>query len=148
MDNKTKILIIEDDKDTSEAMRIALEAQDFRIVTAYDPQEGLQKAREDAPDLIILDVMFGRKERAIGFDYAMEMKKDKSLASVPILMVTAVNARYPNFDFSPRTDNEYLPVDEFIDKPAHPDDLIFKVKKLLKQKTSKWVNWPHQSSVD
>ena len=141
MGTKARILIIEDDVDTSEAMKLTLESQDYTVLTADNPRDGIEKARAEKPDIIILDVMFGRTEKAVGFDYAIEIKKDKTLAQIPILMVTAVNIRYPNFGFSPQADGDYLPVDEFINKPAAPDDLISKVKSLLKQKTSKWANW-------
>ena len=145
MGTKAQILIIEDDVDTSEAMKLTLESQDYTVFTADNPKDGIEKARAEKPDLIILDVMFGRTEQAVGFDSAVEMKKDETLAPIPILMITAVNIRYPNFGFSPQADGDYLPVDEFVNKPADPDDLISKVKALLKQKTSKWANWIDQN---
>lgn len=145
MGTKAQILIIEDDMDTSEAMKLTLESQDYTVFTADNPKDGIEKARAEKPDLIILDVMFGRTEQAVGFDSAIEMKKDETLAPIPILMITAVNIRYPNFGFSPQADGDYLPVDEFVNKPADPDDLISKVKALLKQKTSKWANWIDQN---
>ena len=63
--------------------------------------------------------------------------------SIPILMVTSVNIRRPGYKFSPDTDGEYLPVDDFIDKPAKPENLVKKVAKLLEQKVSRWANWPN-----
>lgn len=74
----------------------------------------------------------------------MELKKiilDKELVAIPILMITAVNSKYA-FSFSPETDGKYLPVDDFVDKPVQPDELINRVEKLLEQKTSVWINWP------
>jgi CheY-like chemotaxis protein len=71
------------------------------------------------------------------------MRQDKALAHIPILMVTAVNVKYKQFQFSPDKDGKYLPVDDFIDKPAQPDELLEKVEKLVDQKTSKWANWPN-----
>ena len=144
MNEKTKILIIEDDVDMVEAMKITLESNNYEVITAYEPEDGLQKAKEKPPGLIILDVMFGSKEKTEGFDYAIKMKQNKTIAPIPILMITAVNIKHPGFNFSPDTDEEYLPVDEFIDKPAQPKDLIHKVKKLLDMKISKWVNWPEK----
>ena len=142
MSDKPKILIIEDDEDVIAAMRLALEKEGYSILSIVSAEIGFQKAKDEKPDLIILDVMFGLDEEAMGFDYAVKMKQDKGLASIPILMITAVNMRYPDLKFSARTDGEYLPVDDFIDKPAKPDILRLKVKKLLTQKISKWVNWP------
>jgi DNA-binding response OmpR family regulator len=145
MNEKAKIFIIEDDPDAAEAMKVTLKAQDHQVVIASDPEKGFAKAKQAKPDLIILDVMFGMQEMTKGFDYAVKMKQDKDLASIPILMVTAVNIRHPGFRFAPETDAEYLPVDDFIDKPAQPSELVEKVEKLLKQRVSRWRSWPRKS---
>lgn len=145
MDKQKNILIIEDDADLIEAMKIILETKNYRIFTAYSPEEGFQMAKDVKPDLIILDVMFGSKERSLGFEYAVKMKLDKILAPIPILMSTAVNEAHPGFGFSPKTDAEFLPVDDFIIKPAQPNDLLKRIEKLLKQKISKWINYPKKS---
>jgi len=141
---QAKVLIIEDDPDTAEAMRITLEAQEHHVVMASDPTQGLETARKEKPDVIILDVMFGKKEESKGFDYAVKMRQDKTVAPIPILMITAVNIRHPGFNFSPDTDEEFLPVDDFIEKPAQPKELVQKVQNLLNMKTSTWKNWPHK----
>ena len=138
-----KILIIEDDLDFASVVKLTLESKDYSVTAIDNPEEGIRKAKEERPDLIILDVMFGEKEKIQGFDCAVAFRRDKNLAPVPILMVTAVNIRHPRFNFSPKTDGEYLPVDDFIDKPAETEDLIRKVEKLIEQKTSKWVDWPN-----
>ena len=143
MKEEATILIIEDDTDMIEAMKITLEAENYRILSATDPEEGINAAKNEKPDLVILDVMFGEEEKIKGFDYAVKMKQDKALAPIPILMLTAVNVQHPTYRFSPDSDGEYLPVDEFIDKPAQPEELVKKVKKLMQMKISKWVNWPN-----
>ncbi len=140
-----RILIIEDDEDMVEAMKWALSPIHCEIETANHPEAGIELAKKQPPDLIILDVMFGPDEKTEGFDYAIKFKQDKRLVSVPILMTTAVNREYPGFRFSDETDEEFLPVDDFIDKPAPPDILLEKVKNLLDQKTSKWAHWPDKS---
>lgn len=146
MTEQRVILLIEDDRDIASAMKMTLEAQNLQVILTDNPEDGFQEAKKKKPGLIILDVMFGKKEETKGFDYALLMKQDKTLAPIPILMVTAVNTRYPRFNFSPMTDGEYLPVDDFIDKPAQPDELIQKVERLLKQKVSKWADWPKPAS--
>jgi CheY-like chemotaxis protein len=80
-----------------------------------------------------------------GFDYAVKIRQDRELAATPILMITAVNVRHPGFGFYPESDGEYLPVDDFIDKPAQPRELAEKVRRLLAQKTSKWKDWPDKA---
>ena len=89
--------------------------------------------------------MFGGAGEKKGFDYAVKLKQEKVLAPIPILMITSVNLQLPTYHFSPNTDGEYLPVDDFVDKPAPPEVLTEKVKTLLEMKTSKWENWPNPS---
>jgi DNA-binding response OmpR family regulator len=142
MNEKPRILIIEDDTDLVAAMKRILENKGFIATIAYDPDEGKEKLNLEEPDLIILDVMFGSKGESKGFDFAQTIKLDKKLSAIPILMLTAINTERPSFKFSPETDGEFLPVDSFLDKPVHSEDLISKVEELLRQKTSKWQNWP------
>ena len=141
MSQKAKILVVEDDLDAVEVTKIVLESRNYMVVTAFNYDEGLAKAREEKPDLIILDVMMPGKS---GFELSYEIRKDKTLCHIPLLMITAVNVKMPGFFISNEADGEFLPVDEFIDKPAQPGQLISKVEKLLKTKISKWVNWPEK----
>jgi DNA-binding response OmpR family regulator len=142
MNETPKILIIEDDTDLVAAMIRILENKGYQALAAYDPEEGNEKLKEEQPDLIILDVMFGSKGESKGFDFAQAVKLDKKHSAIPILMLTAINAEKPYFSFSPETDGEFLPVDSFLDKPVRSDELVMKVEELLRQKTSKWQNWP------
>ncbi|MBN1416168.1 MAG: response regulator [Bacteroidales bacterium] len=144
MNNKPKILIIEDDADLVAAIRIQLEKKGYDIAVAYNPEEGKEKLNQEEVDLIILDVMFGSKGEPKGFDFAQKMRYNKQFSGIPILMLTAVNAQKPHFKFSPETDGEYLPVDSFLDKPVQSEELFRKVESLLQQKTSKWQNYPHK----
>lgn len=142
MNEKAKILVVEDDNDLVAAMKKILENKGYAAESAYDPEEGWDKLKQNKPDLIILDVMFGGKGESRGFDFAQKIRYDRQLSDIPILMMTAINAEKPFFSFSPDTDGEFLPVDAFLDKPVKSDELYLKVEDLLKQKTSKWRNWP------
>jgi DNA-binding response OmpR family regulator len=144
MNEKPKILIIEDDIDLVAAIKILLENKGYNTIVAYDPEEGNETLRREMPDLIILDVMFGSKGEPKGFDFAQKIRNDRQFATIPILMLTAINSKKPYFNFSPDTDGEYLPVDSFLDKPVQSEELFLKVEDLLKQKTSKWRNWPEK----
>ena len=125
-----KILIVEDDVDMAEATRLILESKKYEVDVAVDYEEGMNKIKSGKPDLIILDVMLPGKT---GFDLAYKLKEDKTTCHIPLLMLTAINVEQPGFDASLKIDGKYLPVDEFIDKPAKPDDLLKKVEKLLKR---------------
>ena len=146
MTGKPKILIVEDDTDMVESIRQFLTAKGYDTLAAFDTEEGHRKLVEEGADIIILDVMFGSEGKTKGFDFARKLRMEKQFAGIPVLMLTAVNERKPSFGFSPDTDGEYLPVDAFLDKPFHHDELIGKVESLLKQKISKWHNWPEKES--
>ena len=141
MREKQLVLLIDDDIDMVEVMKIVLESSGYSVSSAYDPETGFVKAKTEKPDAIVLDVMFGAAEKVRGFDTAVRIRKDKEIASIPILMITSVNEKIPGMGFSSETDGEYMPVDGFINKPAQPEELIKTIKELLEKKTSKWVNW-------
>ena len=126
MKNKKKILIVDDDADFVEMNRIVLENEGYEIITAFNAEEGLKKAFHDLPDLIILDVMMGKMTD--GFFATYDLRKKESTKNIPILMITSVNETVP-YTFEP--DDQYLPVDQFLDKPVKPEDLIRKVKDML-----------------
>ncbi len=129
----TKILIVEDDPDFTKALKVTLESEQYAVVTAADRMEGMEKIRNDKPDLVILDVMMSTCQD--GFEMSREMKENSECKDIPILMLTAVKDKF-GIDFkSSAGDPVWLPVDEFLDKPAEPHVLLTKVKKLLSKKT-------------
>jgi len=129
MEKKGKILIVDDDSDFILANRIVLEANQYEVIEAQDREEGFIKAREEKPDLIIMDVAMDAKDD--GFYATHTLRKDPATSKIPILMVTAIH-QMTRFRFSPETDGEYLPVDEFVEKPIDPEDLLKKIETHLK----------------
>ena len=124
-----KILIIDDDPDITAATKLILKKEGFSISSAVDEKEGLKKAKDSPPDLIILDIMM--TEMDSGIEASRQFKNDPSLAKVPILMFTSIRER-TGFDFSnDLKDKDWLPVDDYIEKPIEPKDLVERVKKLL-----------------
>lgn len=128
MSEKKKILIIDDDQDYGEALKIVLEKNDFNVRHALNVQEGRQSIETDRPDLIILDVMMDK--HTDGFDLCYKLKHDETYKSIPILMVTAVTDK-TGFKFSPKTDGEYLQADDYVAKPIPASELLLRVKKLI-----------------
>jgi CheY-like chemotaxis protein len=129
-----KILIIDDDQDIVEAMRMVLEANDFTIYTAYSGSEGLEQVKAVHPDLIILDVMMEDDTAGFRVSWALRNQDPRSefaeFRQIPLLMISAVS-EMKGFRFDPRKDGDYLPVDEYLSKPVMPLDLIEKVDSLL-----------------
>lgn len=126
---QTKILIVEDDLDVIEAMKVVLESKKYRVISANDGKEGFGKAKSESPDLIILDVMMRRETE--GFDVTQNLRRNEQTKYIPILMITAITQK-TGFQFSPETDGEFLPIDDYVEKPVQPDNLLTRVEKLLK----------------
>lgn len=124
-----KILIIDDDPDITEAMRVVLENRGYDVDNGGDSEEGMAKIKAERPDLIILDVMMNSSRE--GFVLSRELKHSDEYKDIPILMLTAVKEK-TGLDFkSEAGDEDWLPVEEFLDKPVKPDVLLEKVNSLL-----------------
>lgn len=124
-----KILIVDDDVDHTKSIQVILESEDYSVVTACDRNEGMEKVRQEKPDLIILDVMMTTWHD--GFEMSRELKKDQLFKEIPILMLTGVKERTGLGFKSTAGDPEWLPVNGFLDKPVEPGDLLSEVKDLL-----------------
>ncbi len=127
-----KILIVDDDPDIVEAMKVVLESKDYKVTSAKSGEEGLKKVKVDKPDLIILDIMMETGDK--GFDVARVLKRDKNFKNIPILMLTAIKEK-TGLDFKNEAGDEaWLPVDDYVEKPLKPDELLAKVDALLAKK--------------
>ncbi len=128
------ILIIDDDPDFVAVTKVILEAKQYNVRFAYDPEEGYAELEKETPDAIILDVMMGRG--AEGFVFARKIRKDPRFDKVPILMVTSMTEqtgfRFPGGDKHPK----FLPVDEYIEKGIEPQVLLEKIEQQLAKKNS------------
>jgi two-component system alkaline phosphatase synthesis response regulator PhoP len=128
MSEKKKILIIDDDKDYGEALKIVLGNNGFNVNHVLNVQDGRKSIEEDRPALLILDVMMDK--HTDGFDLCYSLKHDEKYKNIPILMVTAVTGK-TGFKFSPETDGEYLQADDYVSKPIPASELLQRVKKLI-----------------
>ena len=126
-DQKT-ILIVDDDPDILVAMRVFLEAAGYAVESALDGESGMQKAFDLRPDLILLDVMM--RHDTEGFHVSYRLREDERTKDTPILMVSAIEQK-TGMRFSPGSDQEYLPVEEFISKPISPEVLVAKIEEHL-----------------
>jgi len=127
-----KILIIDDDPDLVEVMRLTLESSGYQVFSAASGAKGLSKVKEINPDLIILDVMMDYTTE--GFQVSLKLRNPDPeseyapFSKTPILMLTALHST-TSLRFKPEQD--YLPVDDFVEKPLEPGALVQKVEKLL-----------------
>ena len=123
-----KILLVDDDPDFVDATKLILEKSGYTVVTASSSEEGWNKAQRETPDLILLDVMMETQDA--GFQLAYKFRKDKKLKNKPILLLTAVG-RVTGFKFDKVKDEDFLPVEEYIEKPVKPELLLEKISKAL-----------------
>jgi two-component system alkaline phosphatase synthesis response regulator PhoP len=123
-----KILVIDDDPEFLFAVRTVLEARDFEMEEATTPEEGISKVLSVKPDLVVLDIMMPTGYE--GFDVAREIREKHKLIDLPILVLTGVHStKKVPYRFAP--DEDYLPVDVFLDKPVKPEQLIDSIQEML-----------------
>lgn len=121
---KKKILLVEDEPFIADMVKRRLEANNYEIITAYDGQEGLEKARKENPDLIILDLML---PKIGGYKICRILKFDEKYKKVPIIMLTALTQE---------KDKELgygTGADAYITKPFESTVLLAKIEELLKK---------------
>ncbi|MCX6167966.1 MAG: response regulator [Ignavibacteriales bacterium] len=119
------IAIIDDDPDILDASSLVLKSKGYNVITATNPSDGYKIVKEKNPNLIILDVMMDEPDD--GFFLAQRFRKEKIMT--PILMYTSVSKAI-GFEFGK---NEMVPVDDFVEKPISPDELVKKVESLLQK---------------
>jgi len=105
-----------------ETVTFRLEANGYEVLPAYDGQEGLDKARKEKPDLIILDLMLPKMD---GYKVCRMLKFDEKYKKIPIIMFTA---RAQETD---KEMGEEVGADAYITKPFEPQALLAKIEELL-----------------
>lgn len=122
MNNKKKILLVDDEQDMVYAVKMQLEASGFKVLTAQDGQEGLDKARKENPDLIILDLMLPRID---GYKVCRMLKFDEKYKNIPVIIYTA---RAQEADEKLGYE---VGANAYMTKPFDPRKLLAKINELL-----------------
>ena len=124
---KRKILLVDDDPDLVSAFEAILYSRGYHVITAMSKKEGLEKLESEKPDLAILDVMMDDDHD--GFIMAREAKK--TIPDLPIIMLTGIS-EITGVNFrAAAADPDWLPADEYLDKPVQPDELVECIEELL-----------------
>lgn len=126
MSKTKKILLVDDDIDLIAMNKTVLEKNGYTVIEAYNGKEGIEMAKKELPDLIVLDVMMSTSSE--GFDTARALRNQEETKNIPLLMLTSVNETVP-FKYEP--DETYLPVDRFLEKPLTPDKLIAEIESMI-----------------
>ncbi len=127
-----RVLIIDDDADIVDGLRLVLEANGYEVQAKFDTRELAESVKRINPDLILLDIIFPDDPQA-GFKAARMLAADPDLSSVPVLVLSAVNERTNlGFSFSERDiSDDFLPVQGFLEKPVEPQALLERIRALL-----------------
>ncbi|MER9126383.1 response regulator [Mesorhizobium sp. M0959] len=125
MHDPPRILAVDDTPENLEILRMRLEANGYEVVTAADGEEGLGKARDLTPDLILLDIMMPKLD---GISVVRMLKQDLSLRSIPVILVTA------KADTRDVVEGLDAGGDDYLTKPFEHQALLARVRSMLRQK--------------
>ncbi len=117
-------MIIDDDPDFIEVTKLILEQVGFEVISASQAQTGFEMAQVEKPDLLIMDLVLESQDAGVKLAY--RFRGDPHFQGLPIIILTA--ARSP---FGEKSAKGHLPVDELMEKPLSPQDLIETVRRLL-----------------
>src|SRR5256714_10499541 len=119
-----KILVVEDESDVADLLTLNLRKAGFNVSTAADGASGLQKARGDKPDFIILDLMLPKMP---GLEVCRALKSDPATRHIPIMMLTAKAEeidRIVGLEFG---------ADDYVTKPFSPREVMLRIKAILRR---------------
>lgn len=119
---KKRILVVDDEIDLVETLRFSLELEGYDVLVSYNGEEALHRARNENPDLILLDVMLPKMD---GYKVCRLLKFDERFRHIPVFMLTAKTQE------KDRIMGLETGADEYITKPFEMNDLMKKVKKYL-----------------
>ena len=122
-----KILIVDDDADLSEGLAFFLQQHGYAVLQAREGRQGLQMARLERPDLIIMDIMMN--ERTEGLFTIQEIRHTPELKSLPVFVLSALYDKIPDFRIAP--DAGWMAHDEFFPKPVNMPQLLEKIRQRI-----------------
>jgi two-component system alkaline phosphatase synthesis response regulator PhoP len=127
MKEKPYILIVDDDPDILEGITMILETQPYRLATARDGKQCMKMIEEEIPDVLILDLLMPRMD---GWGVIRELRSEPRFNDLPIMVLTTVVEDASRRRYELET-GLAMDVQEYIQKPAKPENLIQCIEKLL-----------------
>lgn len=136
MAKTAKVLVVDDDPDIVETLRLVLESANYEVESAGSPQQAFEKLETFVPDLILLDVMMPDGTEGFHFVWKLRNEYPPELAQIPIVILSAIHETtklrfYPEQTDGTYTPGEFLPVQGFVDKPAEPATLLKRIEQVL-----------------
>lgn len=136
MAKTAKVLVVDDDPDIVETLRLVLESANYEVEGAGSPEQAFEKLKTFVPDIILLDVMMPDGTEGFHFVWKLRNEYPPELAQIPIVILSAIHETtklrfYPEQTDGTYTPGEFLPVQGFIDKPAEPATLLKRIEQVL-----------------
>ena len=126
-ETKPKILVVEDNADEAQMVKMILEPHGYDVTVAANGQEGLEKAEAEKPDLIVLDVMMPILD---GFGMCTKLRDDPEFEDVPVILLTAVAEHIRDTKY-PISGVLRAEAEEYLEKPVDPEALVKTVERWL-----------------
>ena len=127
MTEKKNVLLVDDDPDFVEAVRVIVESGGYNVRVAYDGKEGLEAINEEKPDIIVLDVMMPVMD---GHAACAAIKGNPETRDIPIILLTAVADRVTTSKYSHR-DMLESEAEDYMPKPVDPPELLSLIRRWL-----------------
>ena len=128
-EGKRKIVCIEDEPDMIDLVKLILEREDFEVIGALGGEEGIKTIRRERPDLVLLDLMMPEVD---GWEVYRQIRADHKLKDTPIIVVTAKAQSIDKV-----LGLHIAKVEDYVTKPFGPQELLWSVEKVLKEKSKK-----------
>lgn len=122
MEHQCKVLLIDDELNLIDTLTVLLTNRGFEAIAAFDGNDGLAKAKDEKPDLIVLDLMMPKPD---GFEVIKGLRSDKSTNAIPVIILTARS------DTEARFKTHKYKADAYMVKPFHLPDLVTKINQFL-----------------
>lgn len=122
----SKIMVVDDEPDVVDLVKLVLESDGFDVVTAYSGKECLEKIEKEMPDLVLLDIMMPQMD---GWEVFRRIKANEKTRDIPVAMLTAKTQSIDKM-----IGLHVVKVDDYITKPFGRSELLERVKKILKEK--------------
>ena len=123
MDEKKKILVIDDEEDTQRLLKVMLERENFIVITAGDGEAGIKAAKLELPDLILMDIMMSKMD---GYSSLKEIRKIHEIKDTPVLILSGKEEDKLRDIFA------FYQISGYVEKPFEVDSLVVKIREILK----------------
>jgi CheY-like chemotaxis protein len=130
MSEKKHIMVVDDDVQLVDTVKTLLESVGYQVSFAYQAEKGMNLARESKPDLILLDIMFAGPPGPDGVELSRQLRQDPVLSDIPVIILSGVK-RVLDLPVKLAPDEDYMPVQAFLEKPFKPDELLAAIEEIL-----------------